>query len=303
MKKLISLLTVTVLLLSLAAFAQADALRVVSPSGAPGIALAAMAVEDPDNCAYVAADAITAEFASGASDFIIAPLNAGAKLFRAGKSTYRLAAVVTWGNLYFASQREGFSAETINGSPVTLFGENTINASIALYALKENGIVPSEISYLAGAANTQSLLLSDPEAIVLTAEPALTAAGIKNSAVRSVSVNELYKNATGFEGYTQAGLFVKAETAENKKAEVDAFLKKAQEACSLCETDVETVANAAVKLEILPNAKVALSAVPRCAIRFVYAAEARSQVEATAAVDLSQFGGALPEDDFYYAAE
>ena len=33
------------------------------------------------------------------------------------------------------------------------------------------------------------------------------------------------------------------------------------------------------------------------------AADAREQVEATANIDLAQFGGALPADDFYYVAQ
>ena len=142
-------------------------------------------------------------------------MNAGAKLFKAGKSTYKLGAVVTWGNLYFASQRENFALEDINGADITLFGENTINASIALFALAQNGIEPANVEYLAGAANTQQLLLSDDTAIVLTAEPALTAAKMKNEAVTGYAVNDLYKAATGNEGFAQAGLFIRAETIEN----------------------------------------------------------------------------------------
>ena len=58
-----------------------------------------------------------------------------------------------------------------------------------------------------------------------------------------------------------------------------------------------------MKLEILPNAKVAQAAIPNCAIRYLSAAEAKAQVETTAAVDLSQFGGEVPADDFYYGLE
>ena len=36
---------------------------------------------------------------------------------------------------------------------------------------------------------------------------------------------------------------------------------------------------------------------------FVKAADAKEQVEKTAQIDLSQFGGEVPADDFYYGAE
>ena len=307
MKKTLFLLLTALLVLGLCAAALAEAddistLKISSPSGAPGLALATLAAENPDQYTYVAADTISAEFANGAADFIIAPVNAGAKLYKLGKSTYKLAAVVSWGNLFIASQRENFQLEDMNGADVTLFGEDTINASVTLYALEQAGITPGSVSYLAGAANTQQLLLSDDSAIVLTAEPALTAAKVKNEKVTGYSVNEMYKAATGNDGYTQAGLFVRAGLIEENPELANAYLALAAEACGKCESDVDAVAEAAVALELLPNAKVAQLAIPGCAIRFVPAADAREQVETTANIDLKQFGGEVPADDFYYVA-
>lgn len=298
MKKFVSLF-VAVLLLSCAAMAEGG-FTASAPTGAPALALATLAVDDPDSYTFVAAETISAEFANATADFIIAPLNAGAKLYKMGKSTYKLAAVVSWGNLFIASQKENFRLEDINGASITIFGENTINASVVKYALEANGLTPASIEYLASAANTQTLLLSDAEAIVVTAEPALTAAKIKNEKITSYAVNDLYKAATGFEGYTQAALFVKAETAANQPEAVAEFLARVEASCAKCTEDVSAVADAAVALTILPNVKVANSAIPGCAIRYMSAADAREQVETTANIDLAQFGGELPADDFYY---
>ena len=308
MKKMIALMMALVLVMSLSVFAAAEGadvsgLTVVSPGGAPALALAVLAAESPENYRYIGADTIAAEFAKGEADFIIAPVNAGAKLYKAGKSTYKLAAVVSWGNLFIAAQRDELQAEDLNGADIILFGENTINASVVLYALKANGIEPASVEYLAGAAETQALLLTDDQAIVVTAEPALTAAMMKKETISAIAVNDLYKQAGGQEGYTQAGLFVKAETLENQPEAVEEFLKLAEEACGKCTTDVEAVAEAAVTMEILGNAKVAAKAIPGCAIRFMAASDAKEQVEMTANIDLSQFGGEVPADDFYYGAQ
>ena len=314
MKKLLSLLLAGVTVLSLAACGSSknaeelskvdtSAVKVSAPNGAPGVALAAIAVENPDNYTFIAAETITAEFSNATADFIIAPINAGAKLYKMGKSEYKLAAVVSWGNLYLASQRENFKLEDINGAKVVLFGENTINSSIALYALKENGITPGSVEYLASAANTQSLLLTDPEAIVLTAEPALTAAKTKNDKITGYSVNDLYKKATGNDGFAQAGLFVNPKTAEAQPDIVKAYLKKAEESATKCTTELQTVAEAAASLGILPNAKGAEKAIPNCAVKFMAAKDAKSQIETTANIDLKQYGGEVPADDFYFEAK
>lgn len=305
MKKIISTILALVLALSLGAVALAEGeLTVTAPNGAPALAIAAFAAENDGMYTPVAADAIAAAFADKEADFIIAPINAGAKLFKAGKSTYRLAAVVTWGNLFIASQKADLKAEDLNGATVVLFGENTINASVVLYALEKNGITPGEVTYLAGADKTKDLLLEDENVIVVTAEPALTAAKLsaqKNGkTVSAISVNELLKQATGDDGYAQAGLFIKAETAEAQPDAVKAWLAKAEEACGKCAADVDAVAEAAVKLEILPNAKVAAAAIPGCAIRYVSAKDAKELIEKTVAIDPAQFGGEVPADDFYY---
>ncbi len=278
-------------------------IKVSAPNGAPALAVAALAAEAPENYTFVAADTIPAEFANKTADFIIAPINAGAKLFKAGKSDYKLAAVVTWGNLYIASQKADFALEDINGAAITLFGENTINASVVLFALAGSNLEPAQVDYLAGAANTQTLLLTDENAIVVTAEPALTAAKMKNDAITAYAVNDLLKAANGFEGFTQAGLFVNADTISNHPEAAAEYLGKAEEAANLAQTNPDALAEAAVALEILPNVKVAQTAIPNCAISFVKALDAKEQIEATAEIDLSQFGGSVPADDFYYEAK
>ena len=306
MKKLFFIIIAAVLMLSIPVCVSAEeayAVKVSAPSGAPALAVAALAVSDPESYTFVAADTIAAEFANKTADFIIAPVNAGAKLYKAGKSDYKLAAVVTWGNLYIASQKPDFALEDINGSAITLFGENTINASVVLYSLEQNGLEPASVEYLAGAANTQSLLLTDENAIVVTAEPALTAAKMKNDKITAYAVNDLFKAASGFDGYTQAGLFVSAAALADHAEAADEYLAQVEEAINAMQSDVSAAAEAAAALEILPNAKVAAAAIPNCAIRYMSAADAKEQVAFTANIDLTQFGGSLPADDFYYEAK
>ena len=306
MKKIIIIILSVFLISVFLAPVSADdtyTIKVSAPNGAPALAVAALAAEAPENYTFVAADTIPAEFANKTADFIIAPINAGAKLYKAGKSDYKLAAVVTWGNLYIASQKADFALEDINGAAITLFGENTINASVVLFALAGSGLEPAQVDYLAGAANTQTLLLTDENAIVVTAEPALTAAKMKNEAITAYAVNDLLKAANGFEGFTQAGLFVNADTIANHPEAAAEYLDKAEEAANLAQTDPNALAEAAVALEILPNVKVAQTAIPNCAISFVKALDAKYQIEATAEIDLSQFGGSVPTDDFYYEAK
>ena len=300
MKRLIALM-ICLMMATAFAYAEENAFTLTAPSGAPAIAAAKLAEDDPEHFQFIAADTIAAEFSKNEADFIIAPINAGAKLFKAGKSSYILGAVITQGNLVFASQREGFTMDDINGAKVTLFGENTINASVALFVLEQKGIVPLEVEYLAGAAETQTLLMNDAESIVMTAEPAVTAAKIRNEKITSIPLTEELNLLTGNNGYAQAGLFIRADTLDNNPEGVREFLASVKTSADAVTTDLDSVVKAAVALEILPNEKVAAAAIPNCGIQYTAAADAKELVEFTANIDLSQFGGAVPADDFYYA--
>ena len=300
MKRLISILVCLMMLLTFA-YAEGNTYTLVCPSGAPAVTVAKLAEQNPDLYRFIQADLIAAEFSNKEADFIIAPINAGAKLFKAGKSTYVLAAVVTQGNLVFASQRDNFTMDDIVAQKITLFGENTINASVALYVLDQKGIVPAEIEYLAAAAETQALLMTDAEAIVMTAEPAVTAAKFKNDKITSIPVTEEMNLLTGRTGYAQAGLFIKAETLEADPEGVKAYLEQVKAKIAEVSSDPEGTAKAAVALEILPNEKVATAAIPNCGITWIEAEEAKDLVAFTANIDLKQFGGEVPADEFYYA--
>ena len=308
MKKILAMILALVLAAGLCVSAGAEdadykTLSVTSPGGAPALALASFVAAEEIPHEYILANEIAAAFSDNKADFVIAPVNAGAIQFKKLKGSYQLAAVVSWGNLFIASQKEGLTAEDLNGAEIILFGEHTINASVVLYALEQNGIVPAKVDYLGSAELTKDALLGDPEAIVVTAEPALTAARFaarkEEKTISAIAVNDLLKQA-GMDGYAQAALFVRKETAQEQPEAVAAWLKKAEEACALCEADVPAVAEAAVALGILGNAKVAEAGIPGCAIRYVGAAEAKALIEATAAIDLSQFGGEVPADEFYY---
>ena len=138
---------------------------------------------------------------------------------------------------------------------------------------------------------------------MLTAEPAVTAAKMKDETITSVPLNDLYKEVTGFDGFTQAGLFVREASAAENPEGIREGLEKIKASVEMCEKEPETVAKNVVAMEILPKEPVALKALPGCSIRWMTATVAREQIETAAGIDLKQFGGELPADDFYYSAE
>jgi len=312
MKKLLFIFLFLFSLVGLASCSSNDdyKITVVAPQGAPAAAVANLAVDNKDNYSFINANNISEEFTSKQKDIIIAPVNAGAKLYKANKSTYKLGAVITWGNLYFATRRTDIeNIEDLNGKEVTLFGESTINSSLAKYVLAQKNITPT-YKFVGSAEDTKTLLTSEEKSdvIVMTAEPALTAVSnqLKQKGINvvSFSISDLYKEVSNNSEFTQAALFIKKDTIDNHKKLVDKFLDDVKSSCDLLSTDVERTANNIISLNntglpaALPVLKVAL---PKCNIKFVSAKDAKTSVEKTANIDLTQFGGAIPSDDFYYS--
>lgn len=295
MKRFLICLAVLVTIFASSVYAE-ESYTVECPNGAPALTVCAL----KEKVQLVDAADIAVPFAKEEADFIIAPINAGAKLYKAGKSTYRLAAVVTWGNLVFASQIPEFKLESINGRDLILFGENTINASVALYVLQQKEIVPSSVTYLASAQETQNKVVEDKEAVVLTAEPAATAAKLANDAVSIIPVSSIYQELTGDEGFAQAGLFIRNKTIQEKADKVSDWLLEIKASADRCSDNPEAVAKDAVEMGIMKKEAIVIKSIANCGIHYVPVSEARAQIEKVVAIDPKQYGGEAPADDFYY---
>ena len=274
-------------------------ITVTAPNGAPAVALATLALNNKDNYNFIAGTAIASAFSSNSSDVVIAPINAGAKLYKNNKSTYRLAAVITWGNLYFASQIENFTLDTMKGKEIVLFGENTINAAVAKYVLEKNNI-ECTFKYETDTAVTQSVLIQNQDKIVMVAEPALSAAKTKKT-ITSISIQDLYKKASNNAQFVQAGIFVKTDTIKNHEKALSNYLLQLKEETDTLSTNLDKFAEASVSLELIPALPVAKTAIPNCNIKYKDAKDAKTQIEATAKLCLADFGGDLPVEEFYYS--
>ena len=99
--------------------------NILVPSGAPALAVVNDIVHSEINTYTITAgaDLLTTELAKTDSeyDIIIAPINAGAKLISLGKSDYKLASVLTWGNLYLVGTKDASETDEISA-----FGEAAV---------------------------------------------------------------------------------------------------------------------------------------------------------------------------------
>ncbi|MGN1343952.1 MAG: hypothetical protein ACI4U3_05190 [Traorella sp.] len=205
-----------------------EPIKVLVPTGAPALALVEQASKESENQIdfVTGSEALSAELVKEDSeyDIIFAPVNLGAKMIQAGKSTYKLKAVITWGNLYVV----GTSQEALNESKTfTTFGEG----SVVDFVLK-NAIDLSKyenVEYYSSAQDVQGQLLSGKTNLAMLAEPAVTAT-INKAKQQNINLEvlvnlqeEYQKNMnTATAGFPQAAIFVK----EGSESKVKDFLKE-----------------------------------------------------------------------------
>lgn len=277
-------------------------LKIASPSGAPLIAISgALDGKDYETNLNLAPTLLPAYFGNGSVDFIVAPINMGAQLYKKS-ANFKLASVLTWGNLFFASKDENFDElADVNNADLVLFGEGTVNDAVVNYVLTENNITPKTKEYKADTQETQSLLLNDNDnKIFLVAEPALSAAKTKDSTIKSISVQSLFEAKSGAKKFTQAGLFVNIKTANEHKGLVDSFINDVKKSCIDANNNADKIIDSAIKLGITTPKAVLTKAITGCNISFKKAKEAKEELEFTANLMLNLFGGSLPENEFYY---
>ena len=106
MKKIMSLLLMmSFILAGCSSSKSADTMKVLTPNGATALSLVGVYEEITKNGEVKiveGSELISSELVKKDSEFdaIIAPINLGCQLIAKGQTDYRLAGVLTWGNLY-----------------------------------------------------------------------------------------------------------------------------------------------------------------------------------------------------------
>lgn len=214
MKKIMKLLLAGLMLASCSTGKVEDeTLNVLCPTGAPTLAFLSSYEGINENGKFdvtEGSDQLVAELSKSDSEYdaIVAPVNLGTNLISKGKTDYRLAGIVTWGNLYLVGQKD---ALTQTGD-LLLFGEGAVPGKIYEACQIETSLNPV---YRSDASLVSADLVSGKASVGLLAEPLATATiakAKKQNIELSVlmDMQEVYATKTNTEyGFPQAAVFVK----------------------------------------------------------------------------------------------
>ncbi len=265
---------------------------IIAPTGAPSLALLGMYEDYGSEYNFVAgSDPLQAAFVNPTPeyDFIIAPTNLGVKLATTGATTYELAGIVTWGNLYIV----GISSDDLQNpdKKLAVFGETAV-PGLVFEAIKENLNIQAEIEYFSSTSEAQAALLAGTVDAALIAEPLVSATLVKGAEIEKefVVISDIQEEWTTTHegervGYPQAALFVNPSIMEERGTDVEAFLSELA-------SSIETLNQPESKEEIatmidsigadvfgVPASPISSTAYPKMGLNYIPAADAVGDIQ------------------------
>ncbi|MBQ6235837.1 MAG: ABC transporter substrate-binding protein [Clostridia bacterium] len=217
-------------------------------------------------------------------------------------------AINTLGVLYVLENGNTInSIADLAGKTIWSTGEGSTPEYILNYLLDANGLTDSvKVEYIADNAELIAKLADGSAEVALLPEPHVSIATAQNETVRvALKVNDLWAEKNDTE-LVQGVYIVRADYLAEHKAQVDAFLKDAETSANKVVTE-EDAAAVVVAQGIIGKEPIAKRAIPNCNITLITGAQMKANVSAMLQVlfdaNPKSVGGAMPGDDFYYAAD
>ena len=297
-----------------------DALRVAGLKGPTTMGLVNLLSMEEDGTAsmkydlqlYGAADEIVPLLMKGELDMAAIPANLAATLYQKTEGGIQAVAVNTLGVLYVV-EKGGDTVQSmadLKGRTILSTGKGTTPEYVLRYLLTQNGIDPDKdvtIEYYSEATEVTAQMANAEDAIAVLPQPYVTAAGLQDETLRvALDLTEEWNKVCDTQLITGVTV-VRKEYAEEHPDVVAAFLTDYAKSVEAANTDLDGTAALCEEQGVVAKAAIAKKALPECNIVCLTGDELKTNASAYLQVlfdaDPKAVGGAMPGDDFYWAAE
>lgn len=316
MKRIIAIITVAVMLFSLAAFAacskkQDDTeIRIAALKGPTGMGMVKLADKQnyPNYTVSIEAspDALNPRIISGEVDVAAVPVNLASVLYNKLDGDISVLAVSTLGVLYVVEAgSEVNSVADLAGKTVYATGQGATPEYILNYLLDKNGVAGSvEVNYVGEHAALATMLADGSAEIGMLPEPNVTSTLAGNDNLRiALNLTEEWNKVCSTELVQGVVIARKSFVNEHPEA-IEQFLREYEKSSAFVNENIDEAAKLIVDAGILGNVEIAKKAIPNCNISFSKGEAMHKAVEGMLAVlfeaNPKSIGGKLPDKDFYY---
>ena len=318
MKRIVAMITVAVMLFSLAAFAacskkQDDTeIRIAALKGPTGMGMVKLADKQnyPNYTVSIEAspDALNPRIISGEVDVAAVPVNLASVLYNKLDGDISVLAVSTLGVLYvLEAGSEVNSVADLAGKTVYATGQGATPEYILNYLLDKNGVAGSvEVNYVGEHAALATMLADGSAEIGMLPEPNVTSTLAGNDNLRiALNLTEEWNKVCSTELVQGVVIARKSFVNEHPEA-IEQFLREYEKSSAFVNEDIDEAAKLIVDAGILGNVEIAKKAIPNCNISFSKGEAMHKAVEGMLTVlfeaNPKSIGGKLPDKDFYYGS-
>ncbi len=244
----------------------------------------------------------------GSADFAILPTTMAAIVYNKGLN-YQLIAIPVWGTLYlFGSDSTIARWADLRGKRVNVMARGMTPDVLFRYLLQKNGIDPDKDIILdysfPNHIDLANAVAAGQAELGVISEPMASMVIQKNKAVRRIfSLNDEWNRYEGIP-LAETAFMAKESMIKNNRQIVEKLISSYQRSTEWVNQNPDSAAKLIVKYNILPNAEVALNAIPRSNLKFVRARDIQKQIDAYLNVFYHMnpdiIGGKIPDENFIY---
>ena len=257
-----------------------------------------------------APDELIGKVVNGEVDMAALPTNMAATLYQKTHGQIQLTAVNTLGVLYIVENgTEINSINDLKGKKMYASGKGATPDYALRYILKQNGIDPEkdiEVDFSVQHAEVAATFAAGDAPIALLPQPHVTSALMKNKNARiALDLTEEWKKAAKGTSQLAVGcMVVQKDFAQKHEQILSQFLQQYEQSVEWVNANAAEAGILIEKHGILPNAKLAETALPKCNIVFMDANESKDLLNGFYKVlfdfNPASVGGKIPDEAFYY---
>ncbi|WP_142414072.1 ABC transporter substrate-binding protein [Hathewaya massiliensis] len=280
------------------------------PTGMGMVKLMEENKESYDISLFDSPDQIVSKVVNGEVDGAAVPSNLASVLYNKTKGGVKLVGVNTLGVLYVVENGDTIkSIKDLKGKTVYASGKGATPEYILNHILKENGLDPEKdlkIEYKAQHNDLAALVASKKAEIAVLPEPFVTTTKMKNKELNiQLDLTKEWEKVAKDNGKLAMGtLIFRKDFIEKRNEDVKSFLENYKKSVEFVNANKEEAGKLIEKNGIIPKAKIAEMAIPKCNIVFMDAKESRKSLESFYKVlsdsNPKSIGGKLPDENFYY---
>jgi NitT/TauT family transport system substrate-binding protein len=290
-----------------------EKIKIAVLKGPTGMGIVKLMEEDKDKydiSLYDSPDQIVSKIVNGDVDGAAVASNLAPILYSKTKGGVQLVGVNTLGVLHIVENGNTIkSVKDLKGKTIYISGKGATPEFVLNYILEKNGLDPNKdvkIEFKGQHADVASLLASKEASIAVLPEPFVTTTQMKDKDLRAAIdlTKEWEKVSNNTSQLIMGAMVFRKDFLDKRGSEISEFLTKYKESVDFVNNNVAEAGKLIEKNGIIPKAKVAEMAIPKCNIVLIKAQDVKKSLNEFYTVlknsDPKSIGGKLPDDNFYY---